>query len=62
MGSLKVDGSGELYWLEGRPKEGGRQVVCRLFYTRSFLCAKHFPREVRNASGDVQVFELERLL
>jgi dipeptidyl aminopeptidase/acylaminoacyl peptidase len=29
MGSLKVDGSGELYWLEGRPKEGGRQVVCR---------------------------------
>ena len=29
LGSPSVDASGELYWLEGRPQEGGRQVVVR---------------------------------
>ena len=29
LGSLSVDGKGELHWLEGRPKEKGRQVVVR---------------------------------
>ena len=29
LGALKVDSNGQLFWLEGRPKEGGRQVVCR---------------------------------
>ena len=29
LGSLDVDAKGQLFWLEGRPKEGGRQVVCR---------------------------------
>jgi hypothetical protein len=29
LGSLDVDGKGQLYWLEGRPKEGGRNAVCR---------------------------------
>jgi hypothetical protein len=29
LGSLSVDKEGELYWLEGRPQEKGRQVVVR---------------------------------
>jgi len=29
LGDLKVDSKGNLFWLEGRPQEGGRQVVCR---------------------------------
>jgi len=29
MGSLKTDAEGELFWIEGRSKEGGRQVVCK---------------------------------
>jgi len=29
LGSLKCDPDAELYWLEARPEEGGRQVICR---------------------------------
>lgn len=29
LGSLKCAADGTLHWLEGRPQEGGRQVVCR---------------------------------
>ena len=29
LGGLNVDTKGQLYWLEGRPQEGGRQVVCK---------------------------------
>lgn len=29
MGSLKTDAQGDLFWIEGRSKEGGRQVVCQ---------------------------------
>ena len=29
LGSLSMDSEGELYWLEGRPQEKGRQVVVR---------------------------------
>eukprot|EP00931_Biecheleriopsis_adriatica_P073733 TRINITY_DN47968_c0_g1_i1.p1 TRINITY_DN47968_c0_g1~~TRINITY_DN47968_c0_g1_i1.p1 ORF type:complete len:764 (-),score=138.56 TRINITY_DN47968_c0_g1_i1:80-2371(-) len=29
LASLKCDPDGVLYWLEGRPEEGGRQVICR---------------------------------
>jgi len=29
MGSLQTDARGELYWIEGRSQEGGRQVICQ---------------------------------
>jgi len=29
MGSLKTNNEGSLFWIEGRSKEGGRQVVCK---------------------------------
>lgn len=29
IGSLKTDSIGNLYWIEGRSQEGGRQVVCQ---------------------------------
>lgn len=29
MGNLKVHSDGNLYWMEGRPQEGGRYVLCR---------------------------------
>jgi hypothetical protein len=36
MGNLKVHTDGNLYWMEGRPQEGGRYVLCKYDPTNPF--------------------------
>lgn len=39
LGSPVVAGDGRLYWLEGRPTEGGRQVLVSRCFPATARCA-----------------------